>query len=103
MAKKKSTVNEGYNFVFDDAYIKDVKKYFSDTTIEAEQRMTSYLEIMEQICEDEKLEGDTADALAAFAERAGKIKSAVSNYGERAKDELSAFLKEIDRIDKSLY
>ena len=49
MAKKKSTVNEGYNFVFDDAYIKDVKKYFSDTTIEVDQRVTSYLEIMEQI------------------------------------------------------
>ena len=89
--------------VFDDDYINDAKEYFSSAVRDIDQRLTSYLEIMEQICEDEKLEGETAAALAALMERAERLKDAVSTYGERAKDVLAAFLKEIDAIDKSLY
>ena len=103
MAKKKSVVNEGYNFVFDDDYINDAKEYFSSAAGDIDRRLTSYLEIMEQICEDEKLEGETAAALAALMEQAERLKDAVSTYGERAQKALSAFLKEIDSIDKSLY
>jgi len=103
MAKKKSAVNEGYNFVFDDDYINDAKEYFSSAAGDIDRRLTSYLEIMEQICEDEKLEGETAAALAALMEQAERLKDAVSTYGERTQKALSAFLKEIDSIDKSLY
>lgn len=103
MAKKNSAVNEGYNFVFDDDYINDAKEYFSSAARDIDQRLTSYLEIMEQICEDEKLEGETAAVLDTLMKRAERMKNAVSTYGERAKDVLATFLKEIDAIDKSLY
>ena len=92
-----------YNFVLYDDYINEMENFFRKTTQKTAIILTSYLNVMDAVCCNNVISGETAAALQVFTERAKTLKAAMWQLGEMAEKKIRSFADEIDDIDKDLY
>lgn len=92
-----------YNFVLYDDYINEMKSFFRKTAEKTDIILTSYLNVMDAVCCNEIIAGETAKALQEFTDRIKALNAVVWQLDEKAEQKLKSFMSDIDEIDKDLY
>lgn len=89
--------------IIDDEYIYEMISFFQTTSQKAEQDLKQYLKEMDAISKTGIMDGNKADALKVFVERAEMLQNTIEEYGSLCVQLLKDFLEDIDRVDRYLY
>lgn len=99
----KSASEKSKDFVFDDTYIEEMEKFFLDCAEKAQLQLDELLKKLTDACDHGIMEGNTAEYLRLYTERAMGLKNLILDYGIKCSEMVKDFREHIDRVDQHLY
>lgn len=88
------------DFILYDEYIAEMSTFFKNTSEKADMQLCSLVERLNSICQTGIMEGNRAEELKAFTERAASLQSLIKEYGTVCSNLMMEFLDKIDDIDR---
>ncbi len=91
------------SLVVDDSGYQTAAQYFTRQGERYEEAIKAFVSILNEICSEGIISGDTADAMRAFAEYAGELKGTIGDVMKQASEQCTQFVSNVDSADQFLY
>lgn len=99
----KSASEKSKDFVFDDTYIEEMEQFFLDCSEKAQLQLDGLLKKLTYACDHGIMEGNTAEYLRMYTERAMGLRNMILDYGKKCSEMVGDFREHIDFVDRHLY
>lgn len=91
------------SLVVDDSGYQTASQYFTRQGERYEEAIKAFVSILNEICSEGIISGDTADAMRAYAEYAGELKGTIGDVMKQAAEQCTQFVSNVDSADQFLY
>ena len=91
------------NFVFDDDYVKAMEVFFLDCAEKAQLQLDELVKNLTAACDYGIMEGNTAEYLRLYTERAAGLRNLILDYGKKCSEMMKDYREHIDMVDEHLY
>ena len=93
----------GVNIITTDEYVTEMGTSMQQRCLDLDDRITRYVSLLDSAASAGFASGETADAIAAFADIAREMKDHFETLGNSVELTAGNFNRQVDKADKYLY
>lgn len=89
--------------IIDDEYCRSMGQFFEDQGKQLDQLIASYNSILKELRQNAIVSGDVANSLSLYIDYANRLNQLFSKVSDVAKQQINAFIDQVDEADQYLF